>query len=66
MTLVTSLSVKRLREHVIAAQVQHFRPERVVSYPGGDNQNECGSRLQYVLEDILPIVVREIRIADHD
>lgn len=59
-------SVERLREHVVAAQIQHFRPERVVRYSGGDNQNGRGSCLQHLLEDILPIAIREIRIAYHD
>jgi len=59
-------SVERLREYVVAAQIQHFRPERVVRYSGGDNQNGCGSRLRYMPEDILPVAVREVRIPDHD
>jgi hypothetical protein len=60
------LRLKRLRQDVIAAQVEHFRPEFVVSQPRCDDEVRRYRQTVESVEHDLPVAVRQISLADHD
>lgn len=58
--------IERLRQNVVATEVEHLGPKRPVDKPGSDYYG--GARIHTVdsAQKELPVAVRQIPLADHD
>jgi len=58
--------VKRLKEHIITAEIQHFGPQCFVGGPRYNQDRRGIGTTVYALKDVLPAAIGEVTLANYD
>src|SRR3954453_23700225 len=58
--------VEWFRQDIVAAQVEHFRPQPLVGHSGRYDQERTLRRRPKALQNIPPTAVRQVTLANHD